>query len=237
MLAIEIQEESMPSKTGSAARSFKVLLEPDGTRLRWVVARLPFDPVKAWPERNRLRVKAEIGEQSFRTSLFPAAQKGVHILLVNKKMQAAAGAGVGQRIRITLTPDLEERDAELPAELAKLLRGERTLNRWFGQLSPSMQREIGKWIAEAKSAPTRLKRAEKMAERLTLAMEGEQEIPPILRVALGHTPKALAGWQMLTVNQRRNHLLGIFYYETVDGRERRAAKAVQDALRAAERHV
>ena len=41
--------------------------------------------------------------------------------------------------------------------------------------------------------------------------------------------------EALTPAQRRNHLLGIFYYETSEGRERRAAKAVEDALKAAKR--
>ena len=37
----------------------------------------------------------------------------------------------------------------------------------------------------------------------------------------------------LTPTQRRNHLLGIFYYETAEAREKRAAKAIEDALRVA----
>ena len=61
----------------SAAKSFTAVLEPDRTRLRWVIARIPFDPVKAWPERRGLRVRGEISPVSsktsgfaFRTSLF-----------------------------------------------------------------------------------------------------------------------------------------------------------------------
>ena len=142
---------------------------------------------------------------------------------------------MGQRVSVRLEPDLEERPTELPTEFEKILRGERALKLWFGQLSPSMRREIGKWIGEAKTAPTRLQRAERMAERLALAMEGERELPPILRAAFARTPKALDGWQRLTLNQRRGHLLGIYYYEAVAARERRAAKAVEEALRAAER--
>jgi uncharacterized protein YdeI (YjbR/CyaY-like superfamily) len=225
----------MATKSGSAAQTFTALLEADGTRLRWVVARLPFDPAKVWPVRNRRRVKAELGGQIFRTSLFPDPRGSGWILLVNQKMQAAAGVRAGEQATIRLEPDLEERAAELPAEFSRILTCEPKLKRWFAQLSPSMQREIGKWTGEAKTAATRQKRAEKMAERLALTMEGEQELPPILRTAFARTPKALAGWRQLTTNQRRGHLLGIFYYETVEARERRAAKAVDDALRAAQR--
>ena len=37
----------------------------------------------------------------------------------------------------------------------------------------------------------------------------------------------------MTPVQRRGHLLGIYGYQSVDARERRAAKAVEEALRAA----
>jgi hypothetical protein len=39
----------------------------------------------------------------------------------------------------------------------------------------------------------------------------------------------------MTPVQRRGHLLGIFYYQTAEARERRAAKAVEEALRVTRR--
>jgi uncharacterized protein YdeI (YjbR/CyaY-like superfamily) len=219
----------------SPAKSFTALLEPDGTQLRWVIARVPFDIKKVWPVRNRNRVRGDIGGFAFRTSLFPDPRGTGQVLLVNKKMQAGARARPGDRVKITLEPDLEERPATIPPELASEIRGDRKLLRWFEKLSPSMRREIGKWIDEPKSPETRRKRAERLAERLLLAMEGEDEPPPILRSAFQREPRALAGWNSLTPTQRRNHLLGIFYYEDVEARERRAAKVVEAALRAAEK--
>jgi uncharacterized protein YdeI (YjbR/CyaY-like superfamily) len=219
----------------SVAKTFTAVLEPDGTQLRWVVARVPFDLAKAWPVRNGRRVRGEIEGFPFRTSLFPDRRRGTHILLVNKKMQSGAGARVGDKVRIRLEPDLEERPTLMPPELNRELKGDRKLRKWFDAMSPSMRREIGKWVSEPKGAETRQKRAEKMAERLLQAMEGEQEPPPVLRAAFQREPRALEGWNKLTAAQRRNHLLGIFYYEAVEARERRAAKAVDDALKAAAR--
>jgi len=216
-------------------KSFTAKLEPDGTRLRWVIARVPFDVAKAWPVRNGRRVRGQIEGFAFRTSLFPHPEGAGHILLVNKKMQAGAKAAVGARVRISLEPDMEERPTPIPAELAGALKGDRLLRKWFDALSPSMRREIGKWVDEPKGAETRLKRAEKMAERLMQAMEGEKEPPPVLRAAFLRQPLAAEGWKALTPVQRRNHLLGIFYYETVEARERRAAKAVEEALLVAKR--
>jgi uncharacterized protein YdeI (YjbR/CyaY-like superfamily) len=212
-------------------KSFTALLEPDGTALRWVIARVPFDIAKAWPVRKGRRVRGEIEGFAFRTTLFVQPGGGAHVLLVNKKMQAGAGARAGSRVRIWLEPDLEEREILLPAELAREISSDRRLRRWFDGLSESMRREIGKWADEPKSAESRRKRAEKMAERLMHAMEGEKEPPPVLRVAFQRHPLAEAGWKALTPTQRRNHLLGIFYYETAEGRERRAGKAIEEALK------
>jgi uncharacterized protein YdeI (YjbR/CyaY-like superfamily) len=222
-------------KTRAPRKSFTVVLEPDGTALRWVVARVPFDVTKAWPVRKGRRVRGEIEGFAFRTTLFPRPEgvpgRGEHFLLVNKKMQAGAGVRMGAKARIWLEPDLEEREILLPEELKRELNSDRGLRKWFDSLSDSMRREIGKWTDEPKSAASRKKRAEKMAERLMQAKEGEQDPPPILKAIFQRQPRAREAWFALTPVQRRSHLLGIFNYETVEARERRAAKAIEEAVK------
>jgi len=227
----------MAKRHTSTRRSFTALLEPDGTALKWVIARVPFDMAKVWPVRKGRRVRGEIEGFAFRTSLFPDSRGKGQVLLVNKKMQAGAGARQGEKVRIWLEPDLEEREILLPAELGRALNADRRLRRWYDRLSDAMRREIGKWADEPKSAESRKKRAEKMAERLLQAMEGVADPPPVLRSAFQRHPEARRGWEALTATQRRNHLMGIFYYETPEGRERRAAKAIEDALKAARRQA
>ena len=39
----------------------------------------------------------------------------------------------------------------------------------------------------------------------------------------------------MTSSQRRNHLLGIFYVQTLDGREKRVGRAIEECLRVAQR--
>jgi uncharacterized protein YdeI (YjbR/CyaY-like superfamily) len=221
--------------SSSTAKIFTAVLEPDRTRLRWVIARVPFDVAEAWPERRGLRVRGTIEGFAFRTSLFGFSNGGGHYLLVNKKMQTGARAGVGAKVRIRLEPDMEERPTTVPPELAEELKVDRSLRRWFDALSPSMRREIDKWVSEPKGAEARRLRAERMAERLMLAMEGEAETPPLLRAAFLCQPRARAGWEAMTAVQRRSHLLGIYYYQGVEARERRAAKAVEEALRVAQK--
>ena len=93
------------------------------------------------------------------------------------------------------------------------------------------------YIGEAKSAEVRRKRADQMAEALFLAMEGEQEPPPILRAAFQRQPMAEAGWKAMTPLKRRQHLLSIFYRQTAQAREQRARGAIEDALCVAKRKL
>jgi uncharacterized protein YdeI (YjbR/CyaY-like superfamily) len=165
--------------------------------------------------------------------MFPASKSQSYVLLVNKRMQTGAKAKVGDRVQIRLEPDMEEPVVTLPKELIDALKGDRRLRGWFDGISPSRRKGIGNFVDQAKSAETREMRAEKMAESLMLAMEGALEAPPILRAAFQRQPQAKSGWDAMTPTQRRNHLLGIFYVQTVDGRERRVAKAIEDAMRVA----
>jgi hypothetical protein len=216
-------------------KSFRVPLEATGTSLRWVIARVPIDLKKAWPMWKSRRVFGEINGFAFKTALIPGAKGQGHILIVNKKMQAGARARAGERSLIRLAPDLGEVVIDLPLEFAKILKSDRALKKWFEAISPSMRKGLVNFIADAKSRETRQKRAEAIAESLMLAMEGEEEPPPILRAAFQRQPEARRGWDLMTPTQRRNHLLGIFYSQTVDGRERRAAKAIESCIAVARR--
>jgi uncharacterized protein YdeI (YjbR/CyaY-like superfamily) len=215
-------------------KKFRGVLQPDNTALKWVIVKVPFDPAKVWPRRNRLRVQGTINGFPFRTSLFSSVKHG-HILLVNKQMQKGAEVAVGGVADIVLEPDLEERPASVPPELEKLLKQDRALKKWFGELSPSVRKYIGAAVDACRSPEARMHRAEQMAERMLLAMEGERDMPPILQVAFRRQPRALAGWQAMTPVQRRGHLLGIFYYQSPESRQRRTDKAVAEALQVAKR--
>ncbi len=209
------------------------MLEPLQGGLGWVVARLPFDVDKAWKKMVRLRVKVEVGDQVFRTSLFPDAKRGGHFVLVNKKMQKAAGGGVGAMVDFAIAPDLEERTPHVPPELAKLLKTQKRLAKWFEGLSEPTRWEIAKWIDGVKSGEARQRRVEQLAERLMLTMEGEKELPPVIEVAFRRIPAARKGWDAMTKLQRRSHLMGVFYYRSPEAREKRVRKLVEDCLKVA----
>jgi len=181
-----------------------------------------------------LKVKGEINGFAFRTSLFPTG-KGYHYLLVNKRMQAGAGARPGMVARFHLQPDTEKRVAIVPRELQRILNEERSFRRWFEQLNHSTRKWITDWVMQVKSPEARGRRAEQVAEQLLATMEAERELPPILKLAFARDPRAYTGWQRMSPSHRRGHLLAIFHYRSPDARDRRIAKLLEDALTFAER--
>ena len=213
-------------------RKFRATLEPDHTRLKWVIVRVPFDPARVWKDKKSRRVRGTINGFSFRTSLFGSKRDG-YVLLINKEMQKQGGVLVGGVAEFTLEPDHAERKAVVPPELEKFFKQDRALRKWFENFSYSHRKEIGSWVREPKTAEGRSRRAEQMAERMMLAMEGERELPPILQAAFRCEPLARAGWLAMTAVQRRSHLMGIFGYQSPESREKRASKTVAEALRVA----
>ena len=204
------------------------------SRLNWTIIRMPFDAAKCYGMRGQIKVKVEINNCLFRTSLFPTAE-GVHILLVNKRMQKAACVRAGDSARFQIERDIEKRVVTVPDPLKRILAEDRSFHRWYDQLNHSTRNDIAMWVSEPKSAEARVRRAEQIAERLLAVMDAERELPPILQVAFARNPRAREGWDRMSTARRRSHLIGIFYYRTPDGRERRIGKMLEDATAIAEK--
>jgi len=165
----------------------------------------------------------------------PGPLAGVPFAAKNLFDVAGIVTRAGSRVKIWLEPDLVERPVVLPTELVRALNAVREVRKLFDSMTPSRRREFGKFADQPKSLAARTKRAEKIAEMLMHALEGQHDPPPIIRALFPRHPGSRDAWFALTPAQRRNHLLGIFYYETAEARERRATKAIDAALRAARR--
>jgi uncharacterized protein YdeI (YjbR/CyaY-like superfamily) len=222
------------AKPAPAAKRFEARLERMRSRLNWIIVYVPFDAAQVWGIRGQIKVKGEVNGFAFRTSLF-STREGRHILLVNKRMQKGARAAEGCVARFQIELDREERTVIIPDELQNILSEDRSLRRWYDELNHSTRNDIAKWIGEPKSAGTRERRAEQIADRLLAVMEAEHELPPILQRAFAHHPRAREGWDGMSVSRRRGHLFGIFYYRTPDAQARRIEKMLDDATALAEK--
>jgi len=220
---------------------FQAKLERIQISMPGVIVRLPFDPVATWPERVKLRVKGSIRSAgadaepyAFSTSLLRSNELG-YMLLVTEKMRKAARLSIGATVVVVLEPDLDDLAATPPPDLAKILKQDRAFKKWFETLNYSTRKYIADSIVEPKSAEARERRAEQWAERLMLIMEGEFEPPPVLQVAFRRQPLAREGWTKMTANQRRYTLLGIFMCASPEAQAKRVERALEDAVKVANR--
>lgn len=209
---------------------FEAALERLPSRLNWIIIRVPYDAVKVLGVRGQIRIAGTINGFSFRSSLFPTPE-GRHILFVNKKMQKAARVGPGAVANFQIHADTEERPVTIPTILGQ----NKAFLRWYDQLNPSTRREIAKWVNEPKSAEARHRRSEQIVERLLETMEAEKELPPLLQIVFARNPRAREGWNLMSLAQRRSHLLRIFYYRTPEGRANGIDKMLEDASARAEK--
>ena len=224
-----------PKLKSPPAKSFQATLERMRSRLNWTIIRLPFDARKAFGVNGQIKVKGAINGFAFRTSLFATRDIG-HILLVNKRMQKEANARAGVVARFKIELDTEKRIPAIPEPFERILRQDRALRRWYGQLNNSTRVEIGKWISEPASEAARTRRADQIAERLLETMEAERELPPLLQTALARNPKARNGWELMSAARRRSNLMAIFCYRTPESRMRRMEKVLDEAVALAEKH-
>ena len=219
-----------PKAKTCTEKTFEAVLERMPDRLRWVIARIPFDAAKLWGKRGQIRVQGEINSFAFTATLFPDGRGG-HFLLVNKKMLRGGKASPGQTVKFHLQPDMTPRVAASPSdELLRELRQSKRLLKFFESLNPSRRNDIAKWVAEPKSEDARRRRAQQIAERLMETMEAERELPPIMQLAFRQNPKANAEWKRMSPSHRRAHLFVIFYYRTPEARARQVAKTIEQML-------
>jgi len=216
-------------------KTFKAVLKRKDESLPWNVVAIPFDPQKLWPGPTARRVKGSIKAAgakdafAFCTSLFGNTERG-YFMLVTRKLQKGACLQLGSLAEITLEPDSEGTGATPPPQLAKLLKQDREVRKWFESLNYSLRKYIADQIQEPKSAEARTRRAEQWMERLLLTMEGEQVLPPILQLAFNRRPQARAAWESTTLNQRRLRLLGIFSAQSPEARAKRIDRIFEEIL-------
>jgi hypothetical protein len=216
-------------------KSFETVLERMPDRLRWVIARLPFDAAKTWGKRGQLRIKGEINAFAFSSTLFPAGD-GTHFLIVNKKLLSGGKTAPGLTAKFRLQPDSTPRPAPPPAqELLRELGQSKRLLKFYESLNPSRRREIAKWVAECKTSDARQRRSRQIAECLMETMEAERELPPIMQLAFRQNPRAAEQWERMSPSHRRAQLFAIFYYRTPEARANRVAKCVEELLQRAEK--
>lgn len=145
-------------------QTFSIQLIGRGPKAAWVHMPIPFSVEKVFGTKARVSVRGTINGAAFRSSIMPRGD-GTHYMAVNKELQAAAKASVGDSIKVTMEPDTAPRTVTVPAWLRKALKtaGQDMV---FNALSYSHKKEFIDWLAQAKLPETRARRIEKCVAML-----------------------------------------------------------------------
>jgi hypothetical protein len=129
----------------------------------WV--EIPLDVLAVFGTRGRVKVKASFDGYPYRGSIVPMG--GVHVLGVQKAIREAIGKSIGVTVHVVLEQDEEPREVLVPEELALALEANPQARAVFEGLSYTHRKEYARWIAEAKRAETRERRARAAMEKLS----------------------------------------------------------------------
>ncbi len=129
--------------------------------------RIPDDVVEALGGGGRVPVKASFDGLEYRGSI--VRMGGESVLGVLKEIRQKLGKELGDSVSVTVKRDESERQVEIPVELALLLDRSPGAREAFDALSYSHRREHAMYVAEAKQAETRERRATKTVESLLVA--------------------------------------------------------------------
>ena len=143
------------------AKSFTIELERAAkTSARFPV---PVDLAKLYG-RARPPLKVTIRGHTWRTT--PGVYDGVAYIGLNKDVRATAGVDAGDRVRVSIELDTDQRTVTVPDDLRSALAGDDAARAAFEKLSYTHRREYVEWIEEAKRPDTRARRIAGALERV-----------------------------------------------------------------------
>jgi hypothetical protein len=144
-----------------AIRRFRARL---GSEERALFVIVPFDVRKEFGK-ARPPVKVSVNGYSYRSTI--SVYDGKYYLPVRSDRREAVGVKAGDIVEVTIAPDTEVRQVEVPAELAALLAKDRRAKESWGRLSYTSRKEHAVAILTAKKPETRARRLQKILQTLT----------------------------------------------------------------------
>lgn len=138
-----------------------------GEKTGWTYIEIPGDVAQKLKRGNKksFRVRGKLDSYSIKAVALLPMGGGSFIMPLNAKMRK----GFGKRHGAMLNVKLEEDKAPLQydADLMECLADEPAALKFFNSLLPSHRNYFSKWIAEAKTAPTKAKRIAQALDALS----------------------------------------------------------------------
>jgi hypothetical protein len=153
---------------------FTAILEKPNDGMDTAYITIPFDVEEVFGTRGIVKVKALFDGHPYRGVLSNMGTGG-HIIIVRKDVREAIGKKVGQKVRVQVQRDNEERVVEVPAELLVALGANAKARAFFDSLSFTNRKEYAAWIISAKREETRMKRLKDTIDKLLKGKKNPSE--------------------------------------------------------------
>jgi hypothetical protein len=145
-------------------QTFSIRLIGRGPGGSWAHMPIPFNVEKTFGTKGRVAVRGTINGIAYRSSILPRGD-GTHSMALNQTIRAAAGASIGDSVKVVMEPDTAKRTVAVPPYLKGALAAA-AQDKTFAALSYSHRKELVDWIAQAKMPETRARRMEKCLQML-----------------------------------------------------------------------
>lgn len=157
------------TKTAPGIRFSAKLLRPKATAkaVTWTFLVLPKRASSKLPSRGMTSVEGTLNNSPFRATLEPDGEGG-HWLKVDQEMRKAAGAQVGDLVRLEIAPVAVEPEPKVPDDLrTALARASAKASQTWLDITPVARRDWIFWITSGKKAETRSKRIDVAISKLS----------------------------------------------------------------------
>ncbi|MBP6312342.1 MAG: DUF1905 domain-containing protein [Flavobacteriales bacterium] len=131
----------------------------------WYFIEFPYDVVKEFGTKGRVRMKCVINGIAADRALMPT-KSGYHMIILGGDIRRAAKLKKqGDLVHIELWADPEPDKVTIPEALAETLDFMPEFKAGWDKLTPGIQRSMCYWVASAKTEPTQAKRIAELLRR------------------------------------------------------------------------
>jgi Domain of unknown function (DUF1905)/Bacteriocin-protection, YdeI or OmpD-Associated len=149
---------------------FTAILEKPKGGMDAAYVSVPFDIAEIFGTRGHVKVKALFDGHPYR-GILSNMGAGSHIIIVHDDVRKAIGKKVGEKVRVQIQLDTEQRVVEMPAELLVALGDNAKARTFFDSLSFTNRKEYAGWIMSAKRDETRMNR---LRETISKLLQGKK---------------------------------------------------------------
>ncbi len=153
------------------AKRFRAeLIQDDNSTATAII--IPFDVQKVFGARGRVPVRGTVNGFAYRSSIFTMG--GQPFMVVNKQMREGAKVKAGDLVSVVMERDDEPRTVEVPADLKRALRANRSAQAAWDKASYTHRKEYAQAIEDAKKPETRARRIEKAITELAAKSQAKK---------------------------------------------------------------